>query len=111
MFHLFERLFAAEPLETAPNMWWDSLCYDWHCGNRLRENGGEDAAMQDVMFETLAKILQLPSFYCQRDALHGLGHLHHPDTRALIQSYFDRNPTLDPEIKDYALAAAEFSVM
>jgi hypothetical protein len=111
MFYLFERLFAMEPLDTAPNLWWDSLCYDWHCGNRSRENGGEDAEMQDVMFETLAKILQLPSFYCQRDALHGLGHLHHPDTGELVQSYIARNPGLDPEIKDYALAAAKFSVM
>jgi hypothetical protein len=43
--------------------------------------------------------------------LHGLGHLHHPDTGELVQSYIARNPGLDPEIKDYALAAAKFSVM
>ena len=42
MFHLFERLFAQEPLETSVQMWWDSLCYDWHCGNRSRAKGGED---------------------------------------------------------------------
>ena len=41
MFHLFERLFAHDPLDTAGQMWWDSLAYDWHCHNRSRENGGE----------------------------------------------------------------------
>ena len=34
---LFERLFASEPLDTSVHMWWDSLCYSWHCGNRKRE--------------------------------------------------------------------------
>ena len=34
---LFERLFANEPLDTSVHMWWDSLCYAWHCGNRNRE--------------------------------------------------------------------------
>src|SRR5262245_6527808 len=33
---LFERLFANEPLDTSVHMWWDSLCYSWHCGNRKR---------------------------------------------------------------------------
>ncbi len=36
MFHLFEKLFANVELDTAPYMWWDSLAYDWHCGNRDR---------------------------------------------------------------------------
>ena len=55
MFHLFERLFAHDPLDTAVQMWWDSLAYDWHCHNRSRENGGADRRMQDVMFETLSR--------------------------------------------------------
>ena len=48
--------------------------------NRARANGGEDERMQDVMFDTLAKILELASSSCQMAALHGLGHLHHPGT-------------------------------
>ena len=32
MFHLFEKLFSVESLDTSVHMWWDSLCYDWHCG-------------------------------------------------------------------------------
>ena len=110
-YYLFERLFAVDPLDSAANMWWDSLCYDWQCGNRLRSRGGEDQAMQDVMFETLARILRLESIQCQTAALHGLGHLHHPDTEPLIQQYLERNPTLASETKEYALAAAQFNVL
>jgi hypothetical protein len=111
MFDLFRLLFAAEPLDTSVQMWWDSLCYDWHCGNRNRALGGEDMKMQDVMFETLAAILCLDSPTCQGAALHGLGHLHHPETRQLIQRYLEEHPSLSTEWKQYALAAAEFKVM
>jgi hypothetical protein len=111
MFHLFERLFSAEPLETSANMWWDSLCYDWHCGNRSRDRGGEDQLMQDVIFETLTKILTLDSVACQTAALHGFGHLHHPSTKQIIGAYIQGKPEIDPELKEYALAAARFSVL
>ena len=90
MFHLFEELFSTIRFETASNMWWDSLAYDWHCGNRSRANGGEDQLMQDVMFETLERILGLDSIECQAAALHGLGHLHHPKTGDLIERYIER---------------------
>ena len=42
MADLFKHLFAIEPLDTSVHMWWDSLCYAWHCGNRNRKRGGED---------------------------------------------------------------------
>lgn len=111
MFHLFERLFFNEPLDTAVEMWWDSLAYDWHCGNRSRTSGGEDESMQDVMFETLSRILKLDSPTCQGAALHGLGHLHHPDTEQLIRRYIERNKNIDPALREYALAAARFNVL
>lgn len=111
MFDLFRLLFATEPLDTSVNMWWDSLCYDWHCGNRSRNSGGEDLKMQDVMFETLSAILCLDSPTCQGAALHGLGHLHHPETPELIQRYLKEHPFLAKQWKEYALAAAEFKVM
>lgn len=111
MFFLYEKLFATTPLETAPNMLWDSLAYDWDCGIRSRMNGGEDEQMQDIMFETLGKILALPSLECQGAALHGLGHLHHPATVKLIDKYIQRNQTIDEEMRDYALAAARFDIL
>lgn len=111
MFDLFRQLFAKESLDSSVHMWWDSMCYDWHCGNRSRERGGEDLQMQDVMFQTLARILSLDSEICQGAALHGLGHLHHPGTQELIDRYIRENPSLTKEWKDYALAAARFEVL
>lgn len=111
MFDLFEKLFSVEPLDTSVQMWWDSLCYDWHCGNRRRSDGGEDESMQNVMFETLARILELDSPDCQGAALHGLGHLHHPETEQLISKYIAAHEEITPEMKNYALAAAKFEVM
>jgi hypothetical protein len=111
MFVLFRDLFATEPLETSVYMWWDSFCYDWHCGNRKREDGGEDFTMQEVMFETLIDILALDSAICQSAALHGLSHLHHPSTDAAIRKYLSANPLLSEEWKDVALAAGRFELM
>jgi hypothetical protein len=111
MLHLFKRLFAIEPLDTSAYMWWDSLCYDWHCGNRSRNLGGEDKAMQDVMFQTLSQVLDLPSEHCQGAALHGLSHLHHPDTEELIAQFLKRNPKLEERKRSYALAASRFQVL
>jgi len=111
MLDLFRDFFTKEPLDTAGNMWWDSLCFDWHCGNRKREWGGEDLLLQDVIFRTLTSILDLDSEFCQKAALHGLGHLHHPDTPGLIQQFIERNPSMPYELKAYALDAAKFEVL
>lgn len=111
MEQLFGRLFVNNGLETAVEMWWDSLAYDWHCENRCRDKGGEDRQMQDVMFETLGKILEQPSPICQGSALHGLGHLHHPETEKLISSFLQRHSNIDENMRSYALAAAKFEVM
>ena len=110
MLLLFRNLFATEPLVNAVCMWWDSFCYDWHCGNRKRERGGEDAAMQEVMFETLTQILALPSEICQGAAIHGLSHLHHPAAGEAIRSYLE-HPDLNEEWRHAALGAARFDLM
>ena len=107
---LFERLFAIEPFDTSVGMWWDSLCYDWHCGVRNRQRGGEDLELQDIFFQTLARVLAIDSWICQRAALHGLGHLHHPETKELIERFVGEHPSLTDEQKAYALAAARFEV-
>jgi hypothetical protein len=111
MADLFRNLFATEPLETSVQMWWDVLCYDWECGNRQRERGGEDEQMQDVIFQTLTSILEIDSDICQGAALHGLGHLHHPETENLIQRFIALHPTLTKGQRDYAIAAAKFQVL
>jgi hypothetical protein len=53
MADFFRRLFAAEPYDTSVQMWWDSLCYDWECGNRNRERGGEDLNCRIYIFKRL----------------------------------------------------------
>ena len=111
MFYLFRDLFFAESLKESVGMWWDSFCYGWHCGNRKRERGGEDMTMQDVMFETLARILAIPSQICQGAAIHGLSHLHHPKTEGLIGRFLEQNPLIDGEWRTVALAAARFELM
>jgi hypothetical protein len=111
MFFLFERFFSAESLETFPFMWWDMLAGEWDCGIRRRENGGEDLWMQNAMFETLSQILDIPSMECQRAALHGLGHLCHPDTEALVLRYLRHNEAIDPELRAYAETASRFEVL
>jgi len=111
MSQLFLRLFAKESLEQSVAMWWDSLCYEWHCGNRDRNRGGEDLLIQDVIFEVLSGLLKSDSANCRDAALHGLGHLHHPETKALIDSYLAEHPSLSAAARAYALAAAEFNVM
>ena len=70
----------------------------------------EDERMQDVIFQTLTAILALDSDICQKAALHGLGHLHHPETENLITSYIAQHPDLSKEQHEYALAAAKFEV-
>jgi hypothetical protein len=110
MSHLFRRLFATEQFDSSVQMWWDSLCYDWHCGNRDRERGGEDLELQDIFFQTLADVLSVDSWICQWAALHGLGHLHHPLTKELINRFIDKQRSLTQEQKAYALAAARLEV-
>jgi hypothetical protein len=111
MSDLFRHLFATERLDTAVFMWWDSLCFEWQCGHRDRQRGGEDMLMQDVIFDVLADLLRTESEICQDAALHGLGHLRHPDTQELIQNYMSQHRSLTRERRDYALAAARFDVL
>jgi hypothetical protein len=111
MADLFSLLFADGVLRESSWMWWDSLCYDWGCGIRDRERGGEDLRMQNVMFETLGVILRLDSEPCQIASLHGLGHLHHPGTAALVHTFIAEHPALTTETKEYAHRAANFDVL
>ncbi len=111
MYELYKLLFSQELFEESSSIWWDSLAYDWHCENRVRENGGEDELMQDVMFDTLTNILYLESIKCQFAALHGLGHLHHPKTEEAITKYLQHRPNVNEEIREYALAAMRFDIL
>jgi hypothetical protein len=73
MADLFRLLFVTEPLDTSVFMCWDALCYDWHCGNRSRERGGEDEQLQNVFFVTLADVLAIDSWICQEGCFARVG--------------------------------------
>ena len=111
MYTLYQKLFAIKPLYTSSNMWWDSIAYDWHCGNLSRSNGGEELWLQDAIFDTLKQIITISSPVCQYAALHGLGHLHHPETSKLISNFLQINSHISQEMREYARAAEEFSVL
>ena len=101
MFYLFRDFFAVEPLGHIANMWWDVLCYAWETGQRRRSRGGEDLAMQDVMFGAMSEILSIDSEECRYAALHGLSHLHHPAELELLQRYMSVIPGLEKECENY----------
>lgn len=67
--------------------------------------------MQDVIFEVLADLLRSDSEICQDAALHGLGHLHHPETERLIKKYIKQHRSLGKERREYALSAARFKIL
>ena len=42
MFHLYDKLFAVDPLGTCSEMWWDSFAYAYHLGHRSRDRNDEE---------------------------------------------------------------------
>ncbi len=92
-------------------MWWDLVLHGFWTTPRPFVAGAyrgdastldsESRVLLDVMFETLKRILGLPHRETQRCALHGLGHLHHPEVRDTIQQYIDAKKS------DFSLAWLE----
>lgn len=74
----------------------------------LLANGYDYPALSDdlrqvheVIYQTLLKVLSLDHPACQWSALHGLGHLHHPLGREVVQSYLDahRSELTDEDVR------------
>ncbi len=101
---LYRRLFAHDPLETSAYMFWDALAYGYCVPTRHPDVDAEDRRVQSAMFAALQQILVIESIPCQLAALHGLGHLRHPDTESAITAYLQQNPHLSDEHRSYALA-------
>ncbi len=102
MYDLYGNVFIKDPLMYTCDMWWDSFAYSFFRINP-KENV-EHQRIQDAMFHTLQKILLLDSVDCQSAALHGLGHLRHPDTAKIINNYILKNRT---SLSDDKIAYAE----
>jgi len=89
---------TVEMMENCFNMWWDDVASSFweqmHFNNKITQGDTgslavDQRALLDAMFETLSKILALPGPSTETCALHGLGHLHHPGVRKLVQQYLD----------------------
>lgn len=109
MYHVYSDFVARSKVEVMENcfdMWWDLLAHDFWFQRRFydrREHAipiemGEVSKLDsearttlDVMFDTLKRILDLPDARTQRFALHGLGHLHHPDVKRTVQRFIDEH--------------------
>ena len=97
----FEFLTASRPmfLEYLTNtefeaengffMWWDVVGGEMEL---LRENVDEALAAQlgDAHLAVLEEILDSPDDYCQSCALHGLGHLSHPERPLVVDRFLER---------------------
>lgn len=104
-YDLFERFFAHHETEHVCFMWWDVLAYGYYMENgKAEDENGE--RVQQAMFETLKKILEIDSEACQKSALHGLGHLKHTKTEATIKDFLRRH-AVSRELKDYAQACID----
>ena len=100
MYELFSRFFVMNSLKTIGFMWWDCLAYGYYMSNGKPEDEN-GAKVQQAMFETLRHILKIDSEECQKSALHGLGHLKHPETEKTIKDYLRRR-FVKLELREYA---------
>jgi hypothetical protein len=102
MQNLFAELFSKIPESGACTMWWD---------NYRDFEDRYNPQIEDVMFDAMSRILEMPERHCQWSALHGLGHHNHPKRATLIENYLKTNPQLDDNIKQYAKYAMEGRVL
>lgn len=97
MYQPFRDIVAKSSLDKKESfywMWWDMILQTFWITFRETDDNYDaltrDAKrLVDAMYETLLKILALDHPACQWSALHGLGHLHHPEARETVQRYLD----------------------
>jgi hypothetical protein len=90
----------AQVMENCFDMWWDLVASGFweylRFGEKIQQGdvtrlNHEHRALLDSMFDTLSQILALPDERTHGYALHGLGHLHHPGVRKLVQNFINEN--------------------
>ena len=111
-YDLFKDFFSVDILVNSGSMWWDCVLDTYK--SKFRQgivNDSEDGIIRSTIFETLSQMLKLASLDCQGAALHGLGHLHHPDTEQVIMTYLETHPELDEEMQDFALDCITGDIM
>jgi len=108
MYHVYADVIAkldpAIAMENCFYMWWDTIAEKfWRSAGqegtiRFSPADDEHRQLQGAILETLLRILQLGERRCEFAALHGLGHLRHPDGVKAIQVYIVKHADdLSPE--------------
>jgi hypothetical protein len=96
----FVSVSKLEASQTGFFMWWDLILIDFWVEQKLEHRTERDDTSRmdtesrillDAMFETLKCILELPDWSSRESALHGLGHLYHPDVRQTVQQFMDNH--------------------
>ena len=106
MASLYRELFNDDPLYGTPYMWWDPIASEFLHHGRRPTDSPVARRLFDASFETLVEILGLSSLKSQEAALHGLNHLQHEGTPAVIDEYVQMRPDLPPEQRQLARLAA-----
>lgn len=100
MLALFRDYVAAQDedvLQKCFFMWWHIIVTGfWAHQGQFEEPDtsqldSDSTTLLETMFETLKQILAVADARTQGYALHGLGHLHHPGVRDLVQHYIEQN--------------------
>jgi hypothetical protein len=121
MYQVYEGLFAPKCSPSLGHLSEDSnmlnlVCYMWWDIIPIygKPNEPERAEIDKTVLEVMAKTLELNSVACQEGALHGLGHWcdYYPQkVGKIIDDFLAQNPSLRPELKQYALNARRASVL
>jgi hypothetical protein len=105
--HLSHTIRNIEPPDISPlnvtcYMWWD---LDWIVA---QPNNPARQEIDRLALDIMTRTLKLPSLACQESALHGFGHWHYyypKETQTIIDAFLKGEPTMNVELKAYALAA------
>jgi hypothetical protein len=106
------------PMENCFFMWWDIVASRFCSSLGYRTNevlipNTEDARqVHDTLFNTLVRILNLDDTRSHGSALHGLGHLHHPDGAQVVQRFIETHRAdAPPEAIEWAIQCRDGTVM
>ena len=102
---VFER--DLDGLQVCAFMLWDSIAYDYCCGNCDPTTDAEDARVQDTMFEALVSMLSSDHPRTLSGAIHGLGHLEHRDGNGAIRDLLSSSRPIPSDVRTYAAKVLE----
>ena len=121
MFHVYSDFVAGSEEDEMVGcfyMWWDFIGDGfWSSAGLTKQNNAallsqDLKLLLDAMFDTLKRILELPDPRTQWYALHGLGHLHHPAVRDLVQSFIHQHQNeFNEEARDWVEQCRDGTVM